>query len=67
MYCDADRLMDISKRVNGLCLKGIYPDYAHGIIYMYFGDTVKMEILAIKNNYYAGMYLLTDAKQKGEA
>lgn len=63
MYCDATRLAKIREQIKGKELKEIYPDWANGIIYFRFatmgGD--KTTILSVKNNYYAGLYILKNA------
>lgn len=58
MYCYERELSTIGKRIVGLTLKDIYPDWSNGIIYLRFADSCRTELVAIKNNYYAGMEIL---------
>ena len=64
MFCDAEKLARIEDVIKGYELKHIYPDWANGIVYLHFqhlkGTT---KILAIKNNYYAGMELMQTASE----
>lgn len=64
MYCYAEQLARIEESIKGFELKHIYPDWANGIIYFHFqhlrGAT---KILAIRNNYYAGMELMQTASE----
>lgn len=58
MYCYERNLSTISKRIVGLTLTDIYPDWRNGIIYLRFADSCRTELVAIKNNRYAGMEIL---------
>lgn len=67
MYCYADRLSQIRNKLVGMKLKEIYPDWAHGIIYLMFTDSLlNTVILTVRNNYYAGIDILesTEIKHK---
>lgn len=64
MYCCADRLSQIRDKLVGMKLKEIYPDWAHGIIYLMFSDALNTVIVTVKNNYYAGIDILESAEIK---